>query len=73
MGYKKTTAKKLSTGVYIEYNKEGNIKKCISMYDNELTALKGCKNDVSSIKLHSSFTPLVQNGISKFFNKLDKT
>jgi len=69
---KKTTIIKLSTGVYVTLYANGNIKKCISIYDGQITSLPMLKNDNSDIKVQSSYVPLNLNNINAWFNKFQK-
>lgn len=54
----------LDTGIVITYNKKGNIKKCISMFDNQAT-----NNPLTIKKIKSSYVPLSAIDINSWFSK----
>ena len=60
--------KTLSTGVAITYKKNGNVKKCVSIYDNAVTNQPLPSKDWT-IKVRNSYVPLVQSKINDWFNK----
>lgn len=59
--------KKLNTGIVISYNKNGNIKACVSIYDNTVTNKPLLKS--KSFKTHASYQPLTVETFNQWANK----
>ena len=57
--------KKLNDYIFISYHKNGNIKKCTSVYDDKET-----NKPLTESKVHSSYVPLLQRNINEFFKTL---
>lgn len=59
--------KTLNTGISIKYNKNGNIKECISIFDKQITS-----KPLTMSKVTSSYIPLIVKDINEWFQTFNK-